>query len=90
MFEENFYLSLTIKDKNGDVKKEISVGNSQYQKQCEIVYDTKNSEKLKAASYARCYAAEESVSYFDEGYRVEGSMSFLSASNNAGKRISIV
>lgn len=90
VFEESFYLNLVIKDDEENIIKEISIGNLDLRKQCEIVFDSKNTQKVIATSYARCYSSKESISYFDEGYRMEGSMEFLSASNNAGKRISII
>ena len=89
-FDQNFYLNLTFKDKDGDTINEIIAGNYQLQKQCEIVFDTKNVQKLAAVNYARCYFSKESISYFSEGYSGEGSVEILSASNNLGRKISIV
>ena len=48
-FEENFYLNLTIKNKSGNVVREIIAGNKQFQQQCEIVFD-KNVQKSPSNS----------------------------------------
>lgn len=85
-FETSFYINMTLKDSSGKLEKEVILGNPQLQKQCEIVFEGKNTAKLTAANYAQCYYNDELVYYANEKVS-SGKISFLAASNNLGGRI---
>lgn len=86
-FETGFYINMTLKDSSGKLEKEVILGNPQLQKQCEIVFEGKNTAKLTAANYARCYYNDELVYYAINEKVSNGKISFLAASNNLGRRI---
>ena len=89
--EENvFYFNIQIFDESKNLTKEIKGGDFSFEKDCGIQEEDEEGKKIKAKHYPRCVREKETILYYEGNKIKKATFEILTASNQAGKKISLV
>ncbi len=91
IFEDGsyFYFNIQIFNESYDLIKEIKGGDFSFEKDCRIQEEGEE-KKIKARYYPRCIGKKDMVLYYEGSEIKEATLEILTASNQAGRKVSII
>lgn len=92
IFEEEsiFYFNIQILDESENLIKEIRGGDFSFEKDCKIQEEDEEGKKIEAKYYPRCVREKETILYYEDNEIKEATLEILTASNQVGRKISLM
>lgn len=88
--DDGFYFRISVYDENENkVREDIVHGHKDFATQCAIQEKDEEGKETEAEHWAKCVRGVEGVLYYDHELK-EGKIEVLAASNNVGRKISIM
>lgn len=84
--DSNFFAKIMVTDSGGHVLKNIVIGNSAFEKDCQIT----QRGTITAKNYPVCTTLKKTGYYVEKGEMKSVSLSILTASNQGGRKVSVL
>lgn len=86
--ESFFYFRISFFDESGSKFREDISGGRNFEKDCGVQEEDEEGKKIKARYYPKCIIEKQTILYYEGNEIKEVTLEILTASNQAGKKIS--